>query len=93
MYTITTSPGGRTDTAETIPHALAALVNQLTISMPDGPVAWCITDPNGGEHRGHQDLNGRLDLLREAVDQLADELYTELHRAADGYRMGPGGSV
>ena len=37
MYTITTSPGGRTDTADTIPHALAALVNQLTTGLPDGP--------------------------------------------------------
>ena len=77
MYTITTSPGGRTDTADTIPHALAALVNQLTTGLPDGPVTWSITDPNGDEHRGREYLNGRLELLQEAIDQLADELYTE----------------
>ena len=84
MYTITTSPGGRTDTADTIPHALAALINQLTTGLPNGPVTWSITDPNGDEHRGREYLNGRLELLQEAVHQLADELYTELHRSADG---------
>src|SRR5664279_4555081 len=83
MYTITSTPGGRTDTAETIPQAVAALAAQLTSQLPDGPVTWSITDPSGGEHRGHEILNGRLDLLTEAVDQLTDELYTQLHRAAD----------
>jgi hypothetical protein len=83
VYTITTTPGGRTDTAETIPQAVAALAAQLTSQLPDGPVTWSITDPSGLEHRGHEILNGRLDLLTEAVDQLTDELYTQLHRAAD----------
>jgi hypothetical protein len=81
MYTITTSPGGHSGTAETVPRALAALVNQLTIGLPDGPVTRSITDLNGDEHRGHQYLNARLDLLQEADDQLADERYTQLHRA------------
>ncbi|HZM67308.1 MAG TPA: hypothetical protein VFC16_13540 [Nakamurella sp.] len=84
MYTITSTPGGRTDTAETIPQAVAALAAQLTSQLPDGPVTWSITDPSGGEHRGREILNGRLDLLTEAVDQLAGEIYTQLHRAADG---------
>jgi hypothetical protein len=81
MYTITTSSGGHSGTAETVPRALAALVNQLTIGLPDGPVTRSITDLNGDEHRGHQYLNARLDLLQEADDQLADERYTQLHRA------------
>jgi hypothetical protein len=34
-------------------------------------------------HRGRDALNGRLDLLTIAVDELVDELYTQLHRAAD----------
>ena len=83
MYTITTSPGGRVDTAATIPDALTALAAQLTSQLPHGPVAWKITDPSGTEHRGHDHLNGRLDLLTIAVDELVDELYTQLHRAAD----------
>ena len=88
MYTITTSPGGRVDTAATIPDALTALAAQLTTQLPHGPVTWSITDPSGHEHRGHEHrghdhLNGRLDLLTIAVDELVDELYTQLHRAAD----------
>ena len=83
MYTITTTPGDRVDTAATIPDALAALAAQLTAQLPDGPVAWKITDPAGTEHRGRERLNSRLDLLAVAVDELVDELYTALHRAAD----------
>jgi hypothetical protein len=83
MYTITTTPGDRIDTAATIPDALAALASQLTAQLPHGPVAWNITDPAGTQHRGHNALNGRLDLLTTAVDELVDELYTALHRAAD----------
>jgi hypothetical protein len=52
-------------------------------------VAWKITDPSGTEHRGRDALNGRLDLLTIAVDELVDELYTQLHRAADGPRWAP----
>ena len=83
MYTISTTPGDRA-TADTIPDALAALASQLTTHLPNGPVAWKITDPAGTEQRGHEALNGRLDLLTIAVDELVDELYTQLHRAADG---------
>ena len=83
MYTITTSPGGRVDTAATIPDALTALAAQLTSQLPDGPVTWSITDPSGTDHRGSGTLNGRLDQLSTAVDELVDELYTQLHRAAD----------
>ncbi len=53
MYTITTTPGDRVDTADTIPEALAALASQLTAQLPEGPVAWCITDPAGTQHRGN----------------------------------------
>ena len=84
MYTITTTPGGRVDTADSIPEALAALASQLTAQLPDGPVAWSITDPTGTQHRGRDVLNGRLDLLTIAVDELVDELYSQLHRSADG---------
>ena len=84
MYTVTTTPGDRMNTAGTIPDALAALAAQLTAQLPDGPVAWNITDPAGTEHRGTNALNGRLDLLNIAVDELLDALYTQLHRAADG---------
>ena len=84
MYTISTTPDGRVQAADTIPDALAALASQLTSHLPNGPVAWKITDPDGTEHRGHNALNGRLDLLTVAVDELVDELYTQLHRAADG---------
>jgi len=45
-----------------------------------GTVAWKITDPKGTDHRGSNALNGRLDLLSNAID----ELYTQLHRAVDG---------
>ena len=83
MYTITTTPGDRVDTADTIPDALAALASQLTAQLPDGPVAWSITDPTGTQHRGSNALNSRLDLLTTAIDSLVDELYTQLHRAAD----------
>jgi hypothetical protein len=83
MYTISTTPGDRVDTAATIPDALAALASQLTSHLPHGPVAWKITDPTGTEHRGSGTLNGRLDQLTIAVDELVDELYTQLHRAAD----------
>ena len=62
------------------------LATQLTAQLPDGPVAWCFTDPPGTRHRGHGTLNTRLDLLTTAVDELIDELYTALHRAADSPR-------
>ena len=84
MYTISTTPGDRVDTAATIPDALAALAARLTTQLPRGPVAWKITDPTGTEHRGRDALNGRLDLLTVAVDELVEELYTQLHRSADG---------
>jgi hypothetical protein len=84
MYTISTTPGGRVDTATTIPEALAALAAQLTDQLPHGPVQWKITDPAGTEHRGSNALNGRLDLLEFAVDELLVDLYAQLHRSADG---------
>lgn len=84
MYTISTTPGGREQTAATIPGALAVLASELTARLPDGPVSWKITDPTGTEHRGRDALNGRLDLLATAVDELLDELYNQLHRSADG---------
>ena len=40
--------------------------------------------PTGTDHRGSNALNGRLDLLTTAIDELVDELYTQLHRAVDG---------
>ena len=83
MYTISTTPGDRVDTAATIPDALAALASRLASHLPKGPVAWKIADPTGTEHRGSGTLNGRLDQLTIAVDELVDELYTQLHRAAD----------
>ena len=79
-------PGDRVETAATIPDALAVLAAQLTTHLRNGSVAWKITDPSGTEHRGSDALNGRLDLLTIAVDELVEELYTQLHRAADGPR-------
>jgi len=84
MYTISTTPGDRVDTAATIPDALAALASQLTTRLPNGPVAWKITDPKGTEHCGTNTLNSRIDQLEFAVDELLDALYTQLHRSADG---------
>ena len=84
MYTVTTTPGGQVGTADEIPDALAALAAQLTAQLPHGPVAWKITDPTGTEHRGSNALTGRLDLLTPAVDELLDDLYSQLHRSADG---------
>lgn len=84
MYTISTAPGGDNRTAATIPDALAVLADQLGTGLPHGQVEWSITDPTGGEHAGYCTLDGNLDQLTIAVDQLLDELYTELHRAADG---------
>jgi hypothetical protein len=86
MYTITTTPGDHLDTAASIPEALAVLASQLTAQLPDGPVAWSITDPTSTQHRGHGTLNGRMDQLTIAVEELVDELYTALHRAADHRR-------
>ena len=83
MYTISTTPGDRVDTAATIPDALAALAAQLTTHLPHGPVAWKITDPTGTEHRGQRHPQRPPDQLTIAVDELVDELYTQLHRAAD----------
>lgn len=84
MYTISTTPGSHHETAATIPEALAALASQLTTHLPNGPVGWKITDPTGTEHRGRDALNGRLDLLDIAIDELLDELYDQMHRSADG---------
>ncbi|MGS0685092.1 hypothetical protein ACVBEQ_08065 [Nakamurella sp. GG22] len=84
MYTVTTTPDGEVDTADGIPAALAALAAQLTAQLPHGPVAWKITDPTGTDHRGCNTLNGRLDLLTSAVDELLDDLYSQLHRSGDG---------
>ena len=84
MYTVSTTPDGHDETATTIPGALAVLGAQLTTHLPDGPVTWTITDPTGTEHRGNNALNGRLDRLTIVVDELLEDLYTQLHRAADG---------
>ena len=84
MYTISTTPGGRVDSAATIPDALAALACQLVDQLPHGLVAWKITDPAGIEHRGNGTLNGRLDLLAISIAELVDELYPQLHRSVDG---------
>ena len=84
MYTISTTPGDGEHTTASIPEALAVLADLLTTHLPDGPVGWNITDPSGTAHRGSDALNGRLDLLTIAVDELLDELYNQLHRAADG---------
>jgi hypothetical protein len=81
MYTISTTPDGRVQTAETIPDAMAVLASQLTKNLSNGPVAWKITDPDGTEHRGNGTLNGRLDLLTIAVDELVERA---LHPAAPG---------
>jgi len=84
MYTISTTPGGRVDSAATIPDALAALASQLVDQLPHGLVIWKITDPAGTEHRGNGTLNGRLDLLTISIEELVDELYSQLHRSIDG---------
>ena len=83
-YRISTSPGGRLETAAAIPDALAALATQLVGQLPKGSVEWQITDPAGTRHRGSNDLNGRLDLITPAIEELVDDLYAQLHRAADG---------
>ena len=83
MYTVSTTPGGRTDTADTIPDAMAAFASQLTAQLPVGPVAWSITDPDSTEHRGRATLGSRIEQLTTFVDELVDDLYTALHRAAD----------
>ena len=82
-YTISTQPG-RAETADTIPAALTCLARQLVDELPRGSVIWCITDPDGVDHRGRNDLNTRLDLLPDAIRDLVEVLYVELHRAADG---------
>lgn len=84
MYVITSN--ATTGTAETIPEVLTVFAGQLRTSLPAGGLRWTITDPNGTDHQGHIDLNGRHDLLQSAVSELCDDLYPQLHRAADGYR-------
>lgn len=93
MYVITSNGTGTdavgrsaTGTAETIPAALGVFAGQLRRALPVGGVRWTIVDPTGMEHPGHITLNGRVDLLHSAVNELCDELYVELHRMADGYR-------
>lgn len=82
-YTVRTSPG-RVESAGTIPEALTCLGRQLLEELPAGSVQWSVTDPAGVEHRGRNGLNGRVELLSEAVEELLGELYSQLHRAADG---------
>lgn len=83
MYTVSTSPG-RVETAGTMPEALSCLGRQLLDELPTSSVQWSIKDPAGVEHRGRNCLGGRSDLLVEAVKELLGELYSQLHRAADG---------
>ena len=83
-YVVSVTPGDLVGSAATIPEALAILAGQLVAQLPTGSVAWRIIDPKGIEHRGTGSLNGRLDLLTTAVDELIEELYDELHRSADG---------
>ena len=59
------------------PARLGRVGQSIDHRSPGRPGTWSITDPNGDEHRGREYLNGRLELLQEAIDQLADELYTE----------------
>jgi len=82
-YTVSTSPG-RVEIAGTIPEALTCLGRQLLDQLPGGSVQWWVTDPVGAEHRGRSCLNGRLDLLLPAIEELLGELHGQLHRAADG---------
>lgn len=84
MYVITSNC--TTNTAETIPAALAVFATQLCEALPAGGVRWSIVDPAGTEHPGYITLNGRLDLLQHAVCELCDDLYDPLHGSADGYR-------
>ena len=82
-YAVGTSPG-RVEVVGTIPEALSGLGRQLLDELPAGSVPWWVTGPNGVEHRGRNCLNGRLDLLVPAIDEVLGELYGQLHRAADG---------
>ena len=88
MYVITsnTTTDSATGTAETIPEALTVFAGQLRPLLLAGGVRWKITDPTGTDHEGNINLNGRHDLLHNAVSELCDDLYPQLHRAADGYR-------
>lgn len=86
MYTITTAH--QTGTAATIPTALVVLAGQLREALTrDGRARWTVTDPTGLEHLGISYLNGRTDLLADAVADVCYDLYDQLHRSADG---GPG---
>jgi len=68
MYMISTTPGDRVETAATIPDALAVLAAQLTTHLPNGPVAWKITDPSGDRApRAVMHSTDRLDLLTIAA--------------------------
>lgn len=83
VYTVSTTPG-RVETAGTIPEALTRLGRQMLDELPAGSVQWSVTDVTGVEHRGWNCLNGRVDLLVEAIEELLNDLYCQLHRAADG---------
>lgn len=78
-------PGGRVDRAATIPDALTTLTAQLTTQLcPTARSAGASPIPAAPGNRGYGTLNGRLELVTTAVNELADEsLYTRLHRAAD----------
>lgn len=82
VYTVMTP--GRVEIAGTIPEALTCLGRQLLVELAAGSVQWSVTDPAGMEHRGRNGLNGRVDLLVEAIEELLGDLYGQLHRAADG---------
>ena len=73
MYVITSN--GTTSTAETIPEALTVFAGQLQTSLLAGGVRWTITDPDGTNHQGHINLNGRHDLLHSSISELCDDLY------------------
>jgi hypothetical protein len=83
MYTITVDD--TQDTAETILEALTVLATRLRAALTRHDRArWTVTGPGGVDHLGIHHLNGRLDRLDESVDDTCEELYNQLHRAADG---------
>ena len=65
-----------------------AVQQQASGSLKGSPGARAYYDElrarNGTEHCGIDELNGRLDLLTSAVHGLLDEVYSQLHRSADG---------
>lgn len=91
MYVhIITSSAGLTEQADTPQLAAAVLRAHLAAEIPPaGSLHWHITSPRGPVC-GHVNLNGRLEGTQMMIDDIVEEVLTELN-ASDTPERCPGG--